>query len=390
MPRETAEAIGIDLGTTNTVVARNGCVVPLGVESPDAPPPALLPSAVSFPPSGAALVGEAAARRRVTDPLNTVVSSKRLMGETWGSYGAARFGESSSLRLVKATSGGVAFQTRAGKYTPEQIATLVVATALKRARVQPHELASVVAAPTAFSARACEATRDAVARAGLASVKVIHEPVAAALAYLRRCSLRYAAVFDLGGGTFDLSIIDCSGAPLRVVASGGDLYLGGDDIDRALARWVADGVLARHRWDLRSDPEVFAGLVAECERVKARLATDVRAAVSLHTVDPAAPPELADVDLDRATAFDLALPTIRRTFGVCDEVLDRARLRADQVEAVFLSGGATLLPGLRDYVGQYFGKRPRVDVDPMHVVALGASLCASRSDVAELVSFVCS
>lgn len=384
MPRDAVEAIGIDLGTTNTVVAKDGSVLSLGAD----PSLTLLPSVVSFPPSGAALVGEAAARRRVTDPLNTIVSSKRLMGETWGSYGAVRFAESSPLRLVKARGGGVAFQTRAGKFTPEQVATLVVATALRRAGVGPREVSTVVAVPSSFSARACQATRDAVARVGLAGVKVVHEPVAAALAYLRRCSLRYAAVYDLGGGTFDLSIVDCSRVPLAVVASGGDLYLGGDDVDRALAQWVADGVLARHRWDLRSDPETFAGLVAECERAKVRLTTEERATVSIPAADPAAPPGVEGVTLDRATAFDLALPTLRRSFGLCDEVLGHAGLRVEQVDAVFLAGGVTLLPGLREYVGKYFGKRPRVDVDPMHVVAIGASLCASRAELDELVPLV--
>jgi molecular chaperone DnaK (HSP70) len=129
--------------------------------------------------------------------------------------------------------------------------------------------------------------------------------------------------------------------------------------------------------------------VAECERAKILLTTEERATVSIPTADPAAPPELADVTLDRATALDLALPTIRRSFGLCDEVLGRAGVRADEVDAVFLAGGATLQPGLREMVGKYFGKRPRIDVDPMHVVALGASLCANRAEVAGLVPLVC-
>jgi molecular chaperone DnaK (HSP70) len=389
VPRTKGDAIGIDLGTTNTVVALNSHVVSLRPESTGDSPTTLLPSVISFPPSGAELVGEPALERRVTDPLNTVISSKRVIGEAWGSYGVSKFRECCALHLVKASGGGVAFQTRAGTSTPEHVATAVVATALRRAGLRPAELDAVVAVPTAFVSSNCEATRAAVARTGLAAVKVIHEPVATTLAYLTRSSLRFAAVFDLGGGTFDVSIVDCTATPLRVVASAGDLYLGGDDIDRAIAHWVADQVLARQRWDLRSAPEVFAGLVAECERAKLRLAGDEVATVSIASVDPAAPAGLGSLALDRATALDLALPTIRRTFGVCDEVFEKARMRVSEVDAVFLAGGATALPGLREYVGQYFGKRPRIDVDPMHVVSIGASLCAIRSELVDFVPLAC-
>lgn len=383
------DAIGLDLGTTNTVIAANSSVIELQPGTPDEEPSTLLPSAVSFPPSGMALVGQSAIQRRIMDPLNTITSSKRVIGESWSSYNAVRFRENYQFEMVKSADGGVSFQTRTGRFTPGQIASLIVGTVWRRTTVPMKDLIVVVTVPTAFQLQNCEATRAAVLKSGVRSVRVLHEPVATALAYLRRSNLDYAAIYDLGGGTFDLSVIACDKYPLRILASGGDLYLGGDTIDRAIAVWVAERTLREHRWDLLSDREVFARLVAECEQAKIRLSDVEQTEVDITRADLAAPGQVPNVVLDRATLWELALPTIRPTFQLCDEILDCAKLKVTDIDAVFLAGGTTALPGFKEYIGQYFGKRPRSDINPMHAVAIGASMGAVRAELADFVAPMC-
>ncbi len=386
--KEKTTAIGIDLGTTNTVVSSNAEVLSLHLVN-GGDPSSIFPSVISFAPSGSLLAGHRALDRRVIDPLNTIISSKRIIGESWGSYNATKFRENYAFNMVRNSKGKIAFQTRAGRFSPEQIASLVVNEAWKQTSLDPKQLIVVVTVPTAFEIENCEATKAAITRTGVPSVRVIHEPVATALAYLGRSSLRYAAIYDLGGGTFDLSIVDCSTFPLKVVAFGGDLYLGGDDIDLVLAEWVADEILKKHRWDLRGDPEIYCRLIAESEQAKIRLSKVESTTIAIKNIDAAAPRGVKDVVLERERLWERALPTIRRTFGLCDEVLDQARLTADDIEAVFTAGGTTSIPGLREYVGKYFGKRPRFDLNPMHVVSLGASISAVRAELADLVDPVC-
>jgi molecular chaperone DnaK len=177
-----------------------------------------------------------------------------------------------------------------------------------------------------------------------------------------------------------VAVLDCTTDPFRVVASCGDPFLGGDDIDRELARVVAARVLERDGWDLTSERETFERLVAACDEAKCRFSsvTDEAVPLNMDEIDPAAPASLSQVHVTRAELRALTLGAVQRTFALCDEVLKRARMTAADVEATFLAGGSTLLPDLRDYVGQYFGRRPRHDLDPLHAVALGASLAAAR------------
>jgi molecular chaperone DnaK (HSP70) len=170
------------------------------------------------------------------------------------------------------------------------------------------------------------------------------------------------------------------------VALSGDAYLGGDDIDRSIASYAADLVLRSHGWDLRADPEVFARLVIESERAKLRLAQSEATLIALDAVDAAAPTTLAGLPIDRAAVWQLASNLIRRTFGICDEVLSSAGLKVGDIQAVFMAGGATLLPGVRETVTQYFGRKLRYELDPMHVVSLGASIAAARPKLASLLA----
>ena len=373
------QTVGIDLGTTNTVVARNfealcmkgqGCV---------------MPSAIAYPPSGAMLVGRAARRRRAMDPKNTILSAKRIIGARWHSSYTTQFREHYPYDLIETEEGQPAFQTRAGIISPIDVGAAVIAGLCELTKCPAQDVHAVVTAPVGFDQRRRDATTLAVQKARFATVRIVQEPVATALAYLNRSSLKHAFVFDLGGGTFDAAVVDCSRYPFRVISDGGDPYLGGDDVDRTIALHVADRALSRDGWDLTNDAVTFDRLVHACELAKCELSESEQASIAIPSVDPAAPESCGVITISREEVQQLTLDLVRQTFGICDEVLAQASLRARDIDAVFLAGGSTLLPGLRAYISQYFGKRPRADLDPMHVVSLGASLAAARPAVSELL-----
>jgi molecular chaperone DnaK len=368
-------SIGLDLGTTNSVAASNAQVLPL-IDGDSQT--TLLPSMVSFLPNGGAVLGHEARARRPIDPINTIYSSKRLMGETWTSYATQQFKTQYPHRLSACPDGLVQFETRAGAVKPSAIATLLASHLCMRAMIHPEGMSTVVTVPSSFREPARKATLAALQHAGFTDLRLIEEPVATAIAYLQRASLRYAAVYDFGGGTFDLAIVECSSFPFRVLGHSGDPYLGGDDVDRALADMVAERVLRSAGWDLKSEPITYARLVLAVEQAKCALSSVEQAEIDLTLVDPAAPPSLTQVTIDRAMLESAALPFIKRTFGICDEVLSSVKLHARDLQAVFLAGGSTRLPMLTRMLGDYFSKRLRTDLNPEHVVALGASMTAAR------------
>ena len=373
------KTVGIDLGTTNTVVARNFEALPMRGGR------LVMPSAVAFPPSGAKLVGKAARRRRAMDPRNTILSAKRIIGARWRSSYTTQFREHYPYDLVEGPDGWAVFNTRAGLVCPVEVGSTVIRGLCELTKCPVQDVHAVVTAPVGFDTRRREATALAVSKAKFASVRVIEEPIATALAYLNRSSLKYAFVYDLGGGTFDAAVVDCSSYPFRVIGHGGDPYLGGDDVDRTIALHVADRTLARDGWDLSNDAVTFDRLVLACELAKCELSESEEAAIAIPSVDPAAPESCGIIPITREQVQQLTLDLVRRTFSMCDEVLAQAGLKARDMEAVFLAGGSTRLPGLNAYIESYFGKRPRTDLDPMQVVGLGASLAAARPAVAELL-----
>jgi molecular chaperone DnaK len=364
--------IGIDLGTTNTVAAIDGTVLdldPLRAE--------ILPSTVAFPPSGATVVGSAARRRRPIDPRNTIFSAKRLIGRVWSSLAANKFrARYPSFLLVETGDNAIGFKTRAGKFTATDIAAMVLKTVASRTPAPAKKVEAIIAVPSLFEREHREATLEAGRKAGFGDVRIIDEPLATALAYQSklRSRVRNAAVYDFGGGTFDLAIVDCSTGGPRVLGHGGDLYLGGDDIDYGLANWAADHVLETFRWDMRNDPEVFSRLIAACEDAKIRLQMEERARIDLTRVDPASPLATQEVWLDRALVAKLAQELVGRSFVICDQVLKNVGITAKDVDAVFVAGGATLLPVIREGIEGYFGHPVEYAFHPMHIVALGASL----------------
>ena len=373
------KTIGIDLGTTNTVVARN--FETLRIEGGSS----VMPSAVAFPPSGATLIGKAARRRRAMDPTNTILSAKRIIGARWRSSYTTQFRDHYPYDLVEGPDGWAVFNTRAGLVCPVEVSSTVIRGLCELTKCPVQDVHAVVTAPVGFDTRRRDATALAVSKANFASVRVIEEPIATALAYLNRSSLKYAFVYDLGGGTFDAAVVDCSSYPFRVIGHGGDPYLGGDDVDRTIALHVADRTLASDGWDLSNDAVTFDRLVLACELAKCELSESEEAAIAIPSVDLAAPESCGIIRITREQVQQLTLDLVRRTFSMCDEVLAQAGLKARDMEGIFLAGGSTRLPGLNAYIESYFGKRPRSDLDPMQVVGLGASLAAARPAVAELL-----
>jgi molecular chaperone DnaK (HSP70) len=371
-----ALSFGFDLGTTKSVVATNAQVIPF-VEPGRLSD--LVSSAVAYLPEGGTLVGNGALLRGSLDPKNTVRAAKRLMGESYDSEAVQRFRQQYPHDLASGEDGGVQFVTRAGSVGPAGVATLIASHVCTRAALCTEQAKTVVTVPSAFNQTARQVTVRSIEQAGVAHVRLLEEPVATAVAYLQRASLRFAAVYDLGGGTFDFAVLDCSRFPFRVMAHGGDRHLGGDDVSSALAASVAERVLERTGWDLRSDALTYARLTLACDEAKCTLGDVDEAVLTLRDVDPSAPPEVDRFVMDRGFLEATAVPLIRRTFAICADVLSSAGLNARDMEAVFMAGGSTRLFMMDRMVTQYFGRRLRRDLSPERVVAVGASIVAARA-----------
>jgi molecular chaperone DnaK len=369
-------SIGIDLGTTNTVAAQNARVFDLDPKSGR-----LLPSVVAFPPTGTQLVGTVARRRRPIDPQNTIYSAKRLMGKKWFSYDVKDFRQRYPFKLVEDEEGFAAFDTRGGRFNSTDVAAMLLQRVCLRSGHPPGKVTGVITVPSMFQAAEREATVEAGKLAGMAGVKILDEPVAAALAHLSvtRGKTGLCAVYDLGGGTFDMALVDCREKQPKIIASGGDLYLGGDDIDLRLSQWVADEMLKTHRWEYRNEPEVLARLILECEQAKIRLCREEKTSIDLTRVDLSSPFTSASIELDRKTLSLLCGDIVRRTFILCDEVLGKAGVKPQQVDSVFVVGGPTQLPMFQQGIQEYFQKHVRYMFDPMYVVAIGASIAGDLS-----------
>ena len=363
--------LGVDLGTTNTVAAIDNRTLPLtdGGSS-------MLPSVVAFLPNGRTQIGPAASRRRLIDTQNTIFSSKRIIGRRWQDTRVREFWERYPFELAEVPPGIPAFVTRAGDHTATDIAEILLSSVLQRVGYATTELmGTVITVPAGFSTLQRKATIEAARQAGLKNVRLIDEPTAAAYAYMAAPgTVPVAAIYDLGGGTFDFSVVDCRGRAPRLLAFASDLLLGGDDIDLEIANWTALEVLERYGWDLTNHSEVRARLVSECERAKVRLSSKEATIIDLSRVDPECPAASQGLMLEREETDRLCDELVRRTFVTCDHVLGNAGIRFSDLDAVFLAGGSTLLPTIQKGVEAYFGKPGRLDFEPTQVVALGASL----------------
>jgi molecular chaperone DnaK len=370
--------VGIDLGTSNSVVAAaddNGDPRVLT----DSAGSAIQPSVVSFLANGSVLVGAKAKQRRILDPRNTVYSAKRLLGRTFDS----REVRAATQRLPFAVKQGVNRQpvvvTRAGELSVPEIAAIVLdhMRGVARDSLETDVSRAVVTVPANATDAQRTATVTAGQIAGIDVVQVLNEPTAAALAYGHRRTFDHVvAVYDFGGGTFDVTLLQVKDAVYEVLATAGDTFLGGDDIDDRMADVMLAQFYAEHRMDLRSDELAVQRLRSVAEQVKIELSRRTKAMVKIDAIahDPDGQPLDFSVRLAREQLEGEASPIVERSFGVCEEALRMAGLAAARIEAVILVGGTTKMPLVRRKVAAFFGREPRVDVDPDEAVALGAAL----------------
>src|SRR5438874_3647751 len=373
----SSRIIGIDLGTTNSLVAYVDEATGLPRVIPDAEGRPLLPSVVAFTPDGI-VVGEGARRQLARRPADTVYSVKRLMGRGFEDVkDEARY---LPFRIL-AGEGLVRLAVGGREVTPPEVSAVVLKALKERAERHFGESVekAVVTVPAYFNDAQRQATKDAGRIAGLDVVRIVNEPTAASLAYgLHRLSEGVVAVYDLGGGTFDVSILRVKDGVFEVLATNGDTHLGGDDFDRVLALWLLEDIAARHHTeldrdcvDLARDPEAMQELRLAAEAAKIRLSSEERTTLTLPFAGFTYRREMTRADLER-----LVEPLVGRTLGPCRRALADAGLSAADIDEVVLVGGSTRVPLVRRRVQELFGKTPHSQLNPDEVVALGAAVQA--------------
>ncbi|HYE93356.1 MAG TPA: molecular chaperone DnaK [Terriglobales bacterium] len=369
--------IGIDLGTTNSLVAYVDAKTGLPRVIPDADGRTLLPSIVSFTPDGM-VVGEAARRQLVRRPTTTVYSVKRFMGRGYEDV-------KDELKFfpftVVPTENVVSIKVGERTVTPPEVSAAVLKALKERAERHFGETIekAVVTVPAYFNDSQRQATRDAGRIAGLDVVRIVNEPTAASLAYgLDRLKDGVVAVYDLGGGTFDISILRVKDGVFEVLATNGDTHLGGDDFDRVILLWLLEDVQARHHAELARDGvelvrdhEAMQELRLAAEAAKVRLSSTERTTLTLPFASFTYRREITRADLER-----LIEPLVAKTLGPVRLALADAGLRPSQVDEVVLVGGSTRVPLVRQRVQELFGKAPHSQMNPDEVVALGAAVQA--------------
>lgn len=370
--------LGIDLGTTNSVVAvSDGRSVDV---LKDADGHVLTPSTVSFHPNGEVLVGRGARERRLVDAANTMFSVKRLIGRPFRSPEVRRAQERFPFTFVEGATGGVMVQSRGDAYSLPEISAFVLRRmrAIAERALGQSCVNAVVTVPANFNELQRTATRDAGSIAGINVLRILNEPTAAALAYGvgSRGVKERIAVYDLGGGTFDVSILELAGDVFEVIATAGDTYLGGDDVDTMIADRMVQSFLEMHRLDLSTDRQTYERLRLAAEWVKCQLSmqASVTAKVEEIAYGPGGAPLSLHFELSRKTLDSWLSPMVARTFDICEDAMRVAGVRPTQLDSIVLVGGSTRIPLVRKMVTEYFGREPLTSVDPDLVVAQGAAI----------------
>ena len=386
--RANTAAVGIDLGTSNTVVAHVDDGVARAITD-DLTKELLIPSVCAFHPSGAVVVGREAKERRLQDPKNTVFSTKRLIGRPWGSkeVGQARARLPYELRQGKNSS--VLVVSRNREYTLPEISAFVLrkAKAIADVALKKPVTRAVITCPANFDDLQRGATKLAGKLAGLEVLRVLNEPTAAALAYgYGKEGQERILVYDFGGGTFDVTLLERKGDIFQVRATAGDSYLGGDDIDAVVANRIAEGFAAKHFYDPRADRQVFEHVREAAEKLKVKLATEARATIDLVDVafGPGGKSLAFEFSMTQQDLGAIADPFVEQTFKVCKRTLDQAKVGMGDIDQVLLVGGSTLIPRVRERAAQFFGREPAAGVSPFEAVAVGAAIQAyAMSDAPE-------
>lgn len=371
--------IGIDLGTTNSVVAIMEGGEPTVIPSSEGG--RLIPSVVALnPQTNERVVGQVARRQAIINPENTIFSIKRFMGRKHSDPVAERALDMIPYNVSAAPNGDLRVHMGGKEYSPPEISAMILAKIKADAEAYTGQsiTQAVITVPAYFNDTQRNATKDAGKIAGLEVLRIINEPTASSLAYgLDRKAEETIAVYDLGGGTFDISILDVGDGVFEVKATNGDTFLGGDDFDQRIIGWVADDFHQEQGIDLRADRQALQRLKEAAEKAKIELSTVTQTEINLPfiTADASGPKHL-NVSISRAKLEQLTEDLLERSTKPCEQALQDAGLEASDIDQVILVGGMTRMPAVRESVRKIFGKEPHKGVNPDEVVAIGAAIQA--------------
>ena len=373
-----AKVIGIDLGTTYSCVAVMEGRNPKVIENAEGM--RTTPSMVAFTDDGEIIVGLPAKRQAVTNPENTFFAIKRLIGRRWDDPMVEKDKKLVPYQIVKAANGDAWVESHGKQYSPSQISAFILQKMKETAEAHLGQKVeqAVITVPAYFNDAQRQATKDAGKIAGLDVLRIINEPTAAALAYgLEKKEGKTIAVYDLGGGTFDISILEIGDGVFEVKSTNGDTFLGGEDFDMRVVDYLADEFKKESGIDLRSDKLALQRLKEAAEKAKIELSSTTQTEINLPfiTADQTGPKHLT-MKLTRAKLESLVDDLIQKTVGPCQSALKDAGLKPAEIEEVVLVGGMTRMPKVFDTVKTFFGREPHKGVNPDEVVAIGAAIQA--------------
>ena len=384
-----SKVIGIDLGTTNSCVAVMDGDTPRVIENSEGA--RTTPSMVGFAEDGERLVGQPSKRQAVTNPTDTVFAVKRLIGRTFKDPATQKDIEMVPFTICSADNGDAWVEARGEQYSPSQISAFILQKMKETAESYLGEKVdqAVITVPAYFNDSQRQATKDAGKIAGLEVLRIINEPTAASLAYgMEKKEGQTIAVYDLGGGTFDVSILEIGDGVFEVKATNGDTFLGGEDFDTVILDYLAETFQKEQGIDLREDKLALQRLKEAAEKAKIELSSSTQTEVNLPfiTADQSGPKHL-NTKLTRATLEDMVDDLIQRTRKPCEEAMSDAGISAGEIDEVVLVGGQTRMPKIREFVKNVFGKEPNMSVNPDEVVAMGAAIQAGvlQGDVKDVL-----
>ena len=388
-----AKVIGIDLGTTNSCVAVMEGGKPKVIENSEGA--RTTPSVVAFTKDGERLIGQPAKRQAVTNPDNTIFAVKRLIGRRFDDPITKKDTELVPYKIVKGTNGDAWVEAGGKDYSPSQISAFILQKMKETAEAYLGETVTqaVITVPAYFNDAQRQATKDAGQIAGLEVLRIINEPTAAALAYgLDKEEGKTIAVYDLGGGTFDVSILEIGDGVFEVKSTNGDTFLGGEDFDARIVNWLADKFKAKENIDLRTDRLALQRLKEAAEKAKIELSSAATTEINQPFITArmeggtTTPLHLVET-ISRADLEKLVDDLIERTIEPCKKALKDAGVEAKDIHDVVLVGGMTRMPRVRERVKEFFGKEPHTGVNPDEVVAMGAAIQAGvlQGDVKDVL-----
>jgi len=383
------KVIGIDLGTTNSCVAVMDGTTPRVIENAEGA--RTTPSMIAFTEDNEKLVGQPAKRQAVTNPGNTLHAIKRLIGRSYADPATQKDKESVPYEIVKADNGDAWVKARDEKYSPSQISAFILQKMKETAEDYLGETVdkAVITVPAYFNDAQRQATKDAGKIAGLEVLRIINEPTAASLAYgLDKKDGQTIVVYDLGGGTFDVSILEIGDGVFEVKATNGDTFLGGEDFDSAIVDHLAESFKKENGIDLRGDRLALQRLKEAAEKAKIELSSSSQTEVNLPfiTADQSGPKHL-NLKMTRTDLEKLVEALVQRTSKPCEAALKDAGISLSEIDEIVLVGGQTRMPRIREFVKEVFGKEPNMSVNPDEVVAMGAAIQAGvlQGDVKDVL-----